>query len=592
MNTFIKKGVVVLALGSMCLAQTAATSGTQKKKSTAPKKMVTKAPAATEQDIQQLKDMLQQQQQQIQQLQQQMAQRDQQLADAQAAAREAQSKTTLLETTANEQKATTDKLANDLSDVKLVQTNAATTLQETQKDIAEKINNPSSLRYKGITITPGGFIEAAGVWRQRSEQTDVLSTFNGIPFSGSPAGHLTEFRGTARQSRLSLLAEGKVGNTKLTGYWEMDFLGAAPTANENQSNSFTPRQRQLFGQAAMDNGWTFTAGQTWSLITLNKKGIETRGEWLPATIDAQYVPGYDFARLMTARVTKSFMNKKAAVAFSVENNATLFGGINTPGNVITTLPGGGSLGNGNNYTVALAPDFIAKVAFDPGWGHYEIKGLGRFFRDRVALATSGTTTIGGDNNTKVGGGVGFGAILPVVKSKVDVIAQGLFGNGVARYTDSSNVDVVIRPDGTVSPVKSYSALLGVETHPTPKFDWYVYAGNEYLGRNAGSMLDLTGTLKQFGYGNPTLNIANCYTPIPESSYACSANFKAITQGTTGFYYRMYKGPFGTLQYGVQLSYTHKGFWDGQNGATGVPGGLAGPKANETMVLTNFRYFIP
>lgn len=581
MNTFIRKTVVVLALGSMCFAQTAM-SGTATKKRTAARKTAAKAPAATEQDIQQLKEMLQQQQQQIQQLQQQMAQRDQQLAAAETAAREAQSKTTLLETTTSEQKNTTSKLASDVNDLKMVQTNAAASLQETQKDFAEKINNPNVIRYKGVSLTPGGFIEAAGIWRQRTEQTDVLSTFNGIPYSGAPAGNLTEFRGTARQSRLSLLAEAKVGHTKLTGYYELDFLGAAPTANENQSNSFTPRQRQLWGQAALDNGWTFTAGQTWSLITLNKKGIETRGEWLPATIDAQYIPGYDFARLFTARVTKTFNDKKTTVAFSVENPAYLYGGINTPSYVVTTLPGGASLGNGGNYTVGLAPDVMAKVAFDPGWGHYEIKGVARFFRDRVV---ANGATIPGGNNTKVGGGLGFGAILPVVKSKVDVIAQGLIGNGVARYTDSSNVDVIIRPDGTVSPVRSYSGLAGVETHPNPKFDWYVYGGGEYLGRNAGSMADLTGVVKQYGYGNPTLNLAGCYAP--ESNFSCSANFKNLLQGTTGFYYRMYKGSYGTLQYGLQYSYTHKGTWAGLNGATPVS-----PKANESMVLTNFRYFLP
>jgi excinuclease UvrABC nuclease subunit len=216
MNTFIRKGVVVLALGSMCFAQSATTSTTTKKKTTT-KRVVTKAPAATEQDIQQLKDMLQQQQQQIQQLQQQMAQRDQQLAAAEAAAKEAQSKATQVETTTNEQKDTTNKLASDVNDLKMVQTNAAASLQETQKDFAEKMSNPSAIRYKGITLTPGGFIEAAGIWRQHTEQTDVLSTFNGIPYSGQPAGNLTEFRGTARQSRLSPLAETKVGHTKLTG---------------------------------------------------------------------------------------------------------------------------------------------------------------------------------------------------------------------------------------------------------------------------------------------------------------------------------------------------------------------------------------
>lgn len=588
MKQVLKQTAVLLLIASTAFAQTsttAASSSTSAPKKTSKTKRAATAPKpvyATQQDLQMLRDTMAQQQQLIQQMQQQMQQRDQQLAEAQAAVREAQSKAAAAETAATEQKDTTGKLAADVSDLKLNATNAATSLQETQKDLTEKINTPSALHYKGITLTPGGFIAAEGIWRQRTEQTDVISSFNGIPFGGSSQSHLTEFRGTARQSRLALLAEGKVGNVKLTGYWEADFLGAAPTANENQSTSFNPRQRQLFAQAALDNGWTFTAGQTWSLITLNKKNIEARGEWIPATIDGQYVVGYDFARLMTARVAKTFADKKATVAFSVENPATLVGGIGAPSYVVITLPGTGALGNGNNYSINVAPDLIGKLSFDPGWGHYEIKGVARFFRDRVV---PNGTTIAGGNKSEVGGGIGFGAILPVVAKKVDVIAQGLYGTGVARYTDSSNVDVIVRPDGSLSTVKSYSGLVGIETHPTPKFDWYIYGGGEYLDRNAGSMLDLTGALKQFGYGNPTNNYSGCFAA--ESTFACSANFKQIIQGSTGFWYRFYKGSYGTLQYGAQYSYTHKGTWVGLNGAT-----PASPRANESIVMTSFRYYIP
>jgi hypothetical protein len=38
---------------------------------------------------------------------------------------------------------------------------------------------------------------------------------------------------------------GKTARMKMSGYDEFDFLGAAPTANEVESNSFNIRQRQL-----------------------------------------------------------------------------------------------------------------------------------------------------------------------------------------------------------------------------------------------------------------------------------------------------------------------------------------------------------
>ncbi len=34
-----------------------------------------------------------------------------------------------------------------------------------------------SIHLGPVTLTPGGFIEGAGVWRQHSEQADIASTF-------------------------------------------------------------------------------------------------------------------------------------------------------------------------------------------------------------------------------------------------------------------------------------------------------------------------------------------------------------------------------------------------------------------------------
>ena len=587
MKVFLQKSIAVLALSGMCLAQTApATSTTTTTKTKTHTKTVRKAAASSEpstrEALNELKQMLLQQQQQINDLKQQMSQRDaqlqqtqQQLQQAQSAAADAQAKATAVQSSATEQ---VQQAKAEADSVKDTLTSTMTTIQEDQKKMSA-MENPEKLHYKGITITPGGFIAAESVYRNHTQQNDILSSFNGIPYDNDPRTHLSEFRASARQSRLTLLAEGKAGRAKLTGYWEADFLGAAPTANENQSSSFTPRARQLFAQAALDNGWTFTAGQTWSLITLNKKGIETRGEWLPATIDAQYVPGYNFARLYTARVTKQFADKKVAVAFSAENHADLVTG-SVPANV-SGVPGGvgsagtGALANGNNYSTATMPDFIAKAAFDPGWGHYEIKGVLRTFRDHVL----GTDT----NQKKVGGGIGAGMILPLKKNKIDFYAQGLYGNGTSRYNDSGNADLYIRPDGNIELVRSASFLMGVETHFTPKLDWDTYLGTEYQKRSFGTL----GTTV-YGYGPSNANYSKCYAG--ESTFACSAPFKNLNQIASGFWYRFYKGSMGTLQYGMQYSYTQKVAWSGLNGGAGSPS--VEPKGDGHMVLTSFRYYIP
>src|SRR5581483_10960878 len=115
---------------------------------------------------------------------------------------------------------------------------------------------------------------------------------------------ISEFFGSGRQSRVSMLAEGRLANAKLSGYVEADFLSAAVTSNNNQSNSYSLRQRQAWGQAALDDGWSFTGGQMWSLVTETKHGVDNRTEALPMTIDAQYTVGFSWARQYGFRVAK------------------------------------------------------------------------------------------------------------------------------------------------------------------------------------------------------------------------------------------------------------------------------------------------
>ena len=107
---------------------------------------------------------------------------------------------------------------------------------------------------------------------------------------------ISENNFTGRQSRLSMLVEGKISNAKLTGYVETDFLGTGVTSNNRQSNSYVLRQRQFWGRIDLDNGWAFSGGQMWSLATENQKGIVNRNEWIPLTIDAQYQVGFNWAR--------------------------------------------------------------------------------------------------------------------------------------------------------------------------------------------------------------------------------------------------------------------------------------------------------
>jgi hypothetical protein len=86
--------------------------------------------------------------------------------------------------------------------------------------------------------------------------SDINTPFNSIPFPSANEGHVSELNFTGRQSRLGGLFEANTGRVKLTGYAEMDFLGTGTSSNNNQSNSYVLRQRQIWGQAATTSGFT------------------------------------------------------------------------------------------------------------------------------------------------------------------------------------------------------------------------------------------------------------------------------------------------------------------------------------------------
>jgi hypothetical protein len=581
-----------LALATSALAAPApqSSSGTGTK-SHMKKKTTTNSDIAK--DLQEMKQALDAQQQQIQALQQQLQQRDQavqqlqqRLDQGQTTATEAQTKADAAASQANQQAQAVSALRSDVNDMKQNVSNTALTLQETQKAISE---SPLALHFKGITITPGGFLAAETVWRQRGLGADINTPFNAVPLPGSSQTALPEFFGSGRQSRVSMLAEGKLKDVELTGYVEADFLSAGVTSNNNQSNSYTMRQRQVWGQAALNNGLSFTGGQMWSLVTETKNGVDNRSEALPGTIDPQYTVGFSWARQYGFRVAKNF-NNKFWLAASVENPQTTFTAHGASSNFLigTTGNGGGLYDSLANYSFNRTPDFVFKAVAQPGFGHYEVFAIVSDFRDRVfPNATASTPTAAGAfNDSRAGGGIGANARISLHK-KVDLGVHFLGGNGVGRYGTSGLPDATIRPDGTLALIRSYQALGTLEFH-TKQWDWYFNGGGEYAGRTAY----LSSSGKGVGYGSPFFVNTSCFDePVPGSGgfapgslgSSCTGDTRAVIEGTAGFWYRFYNGPKGKLQFGTQYSYVTRNTWSGVGGD---------PHGIENMFLTSFRYYLP
>ena len=433
-----------------------------------------------------------------------------------------------------------------------------------------------------VRVTLGGFVEAAGIFRSRNENADISSSFaSGIPLPQTAGYHQDEFRGTARQSRISLLVEGNPNtNTTLSAYYETDFNSAGVTSNSTESNSYTLRTRVLNAEySRKDADFFILAGQTWSLLTQTKVGLSPRTEDLPATIDAQYAVGFVWTRNVGVRIVKGFDHDKFDIGLSVESPQDTYAQTGYPAgptlNVTNngTASGGATLNSSATYSTEFAPDIIAKASADPGYGHYEVFGVARFLHDRVENVGTGTS------KTKLAGGGGAGLLVPVVPKLVDFRLSGLIGDGIGRYGSAQLNDATIARDGGPQPLPEVIALAGLTLHATKALDLYGLAGTETILHRESYSITNGKTVTNFGYGNP--NYVNTGCNIELSPLVCTANTRSIVQGVGGFWWKFLKGDYGTMQVGLQDSYTRKFVFRGVGGS---------PNTNDNIVLASLRYY--
>ncbi len=607
----------ILVISSIALpAQTSTT------KKPAAKTTAKKAPAETpiEREIRELREQMQSQQAQIDALKRESADKDARLAAAQQAAQSAEAaaatasaKADSLSSSVSANAETVSTLNSTVTDLKTTNVGLAQTISDTKKTITEQMDNPVSIRYKGVTITPVAFFAFEGVYRSRSINSDINTPFNSTPYPGAAQAHTSELNFTGRQSRVGSLFEGNTGPYKLSGYVEADFLSAGTTSNDNQSNSYTLRQRQIWGQIATNEGLKITGGQMWSLVTETKHSTDNRTENLPMTVDSQYHVGFSWERQPGIRVQQMFKNGFTA-ALSLEQAEILESATNPNANFFIGNAGtaGGLYSPLANYSNNVAPDLILKATYDARYGHFEAGALGRWFRDRYypneTLAVP--SAAGGANNTKMGGGGFFNARMPITKY-VDFGFHGLGGTGVGRYGTSTLPDVTVHPDGTLEPIKAWQGLVSIETHPNPKLDVFFYAGGEYAQRTVYLSTLGSSAGKLIGYAPLSSSNAGCnietlptstgngfagaapYNPgVPAN---CLGATRVVLEGTAGFTYRFYNSPkYGRLQYQGVYSYLTRDGWAGLTSGTfgSATATYGAPKATNNMVFTGMRYYIP
>jgi hypothetical protein len=512
---------------------------------------------------------------------------------------------------------------------------------ETQAAVKATAPHDKKLHFKGLTFTLGGFLAAETVWRSNSLESDIGSPgFAKIPFAGPGAGnvtavggtaastgvgnavnigHTSEFRFSARQSRVSGLAEADVSpTTHLSGYGEFDFLGAAASANSNESNSYTPRVRNLYGAVDWsDIGLHFLFGQSWSLATLDAHGMSERSELAPPTIEAQYVPGFVWTRQPQLRLTQE-LGDNFWLGVSVENPQTTLGGTlptdcsvkagattqacTADGTVVVSNTGNSFSGAGLNGTADAefnpgiqlslnhVPDVIGKVAWEPFGGIVHIEGVGilRDFYDRTeSILPAGvpcTSTYANcygavqvstaSNQDKTAGGGGVAGLIKLWPGLFDLQFDSLFGSGIGRYGSAQLPDATYAADGSLKPLKEDMEMIGLTMHATPDLDFYVFGGREH---DDSAWFKYNGT--NGGYGNPNFTNTGCYSF--NSTASCTGNVQTVEQITAGMWDKAYNGDYGSFRFGLQYSYTYDKAFTGVGGA---------PHTSDQMIFTSFRYY--
>ena len=204
--------------------------------------------------------------------------------------------------------------------------------------------------------------------------------------------------------------------------------------------------------------------------------------------------------------------------------------------------------------------------------HLEAAGLIRSFKVFNNLVTPSDTNDGHGVSGSVN--VNF-----EVFKNFQLIANTFYGEGGGRYIGGLGPDLVVRPDGTISPFMPVPAWRGFEWQMHPRFLIDGYYSGAYIGRNFG-LLASTVT------PTPGCNGVSGFTCVgfgfPGSA---NTNNRAIQEGTVGFTQTLWGDPrFGKLQLITQSSYVVRSPWSVSKG---------NPKnAHAFLEYVDLRYVLP
>jgi len=431
---------------------------------------------------------------------------------------------------------------------------------------------PLQLKLGNVSISPVGFMDMTVVSRSINAGSGIGTNFGSIPYGNTQAASLTETRLSIQNSRIGARFDTGFHGFNVLGYWESDFLGQVgnpPNGGLAVSSNPYPFRLRLYWVDVSKNNWEFLAGQSWSLLTPNRKGVSPLpGDiFYSQDIDVNYQAGLVWGRIPGFRAAYHFSDK-AAFALSLENSEPYVGGGNGGSAIvapaaIAAASGvlGSQINNGGSVitAAALMPDVIAKVALDPSKkAHIELAGvmIANKFSNPVSTPPFQT-------NSKVGGGVALNVNFELFKG-FRFFSNNFWSDGGGRYIFGQAPDFVIRADGSLSLVHSMSTVTGFEAQAR-KTLLYAYYGGVYIDHNTA--VDTNGKL--VGYG-------------ALSNDGQNRSIQEITFGTNT---TLAKDPkWGALNLMFQYSYLQRNPW--------LFTGTSPSNAHLSMGFVNLRYSLP
>ncbi len=429
--------------------------------------------------------------------------------------------------------------------------------------------SPLSIHIGNTTFSPLGFVDFTYFGRSTNVGSGIGTSFGGLPYNNSYTGHIAENNFSTQNSRIGFRVDSDFLGAKVLGYFEADFLGNQAASVFVTSNADTFRMRNVFVDV-QKHGLEILGGQDWSLFTPNRKGLSP----LPSDIfytqnmDTNYQAGLVWARQSQFRLI-AHPNDDLAFGISLENPQQFVAGAGVVAFPAAFATAAGTQFNNTstNYTAPnVHPDIILKAAYDGHVGdkimHVESGALIRSFKDSFGFGTS-PTVYKSSTTTAVSGEVD--ANLQLVKN-FHLIANTFFGSGGGRYIFGLGPDVIVRADGSLSPVHTYSTVDGFEVNVAKNTLLDAYYGGAYFGRNVS--IDTNGS--PIGYG---------YFKSPTSDN------RAIEEATFGLTQTFWKNPnYGALSLITQYSYVWRDPW------YVAPGGAKNARTN--MYYVDLRYTLP